>query len=130
MTIARNLDPRTGSNYGSGCWFFNEFGEIVIWGKSFHDGTLMSLSFPVGEVDTTPAFKAWFYYNRDFGPDDIKRIKRANDLNSRCRGERGDHPATTIICEERDQVVSELEASGICWGPNDAPGFEKRWMRC
>lgn len=130
MTIARNLDPRTGSNYGDGCWFFTQEGDIAIRGRAFHDGTPMILSFASESVSTTPAVKAWYHYNRDFGPEDRKMIDRANDLSSRCRGGSGDDPATHSACEERDETMVQLESKGICWGPEDAPRIDQRWIRC
>jgi hypothetical protein len=60
-------------------------------------------------------------------------IKAAEDLNSRCRGGSGDDAATLVACDQRDQMMSALEAAGTCWGDPNNPnqiGADKTWQPC
>lgn len=59
-----------------------------------------------------------------------KLIEQQTALNSKCRGGSGDSPATQAACADRDKLSKQIEAAGWCWGPEDAVGADKRWIRC
>jgi hypothetical protein len=61
-----------------------------------------------------------------FSEDESILMKKAEDLNSRCRSG-GDNET---VCNDRDKMYAQMESRNICWGPDDAYGFEKHWMRC
>jgi hypothetical protein len=64
-------------------------------------------------------------------PDGVaKLITREDDLNDKCRGGSGDNPSTQAICDERDRLFSSIRAKGWCWGPDDQPESQKKWMPC
>lgn len=33
-------------------------------------------------------------------------------------------------CDQRERLMQEAEKAGWCWGPQDAYGNEKHWIRC
>lgn len=57
-------------------------------------------------------------------------IARVDQLNDRCRGGSGDDPNTMKACEQREAAMAQVRKAGWCWGPEDAPGYEQRWIRC
>ena len=63
-------------------------------------------------------------------PQTDTSIRRAEKLNGECRGGSGDSPKTLVVCAKRDAAYAALEKRGVCWGPNDASGAEKRWVSC
>lgn len=64
------------------------------------------------------------------GGEAKKLVDDIATLNSRCRGGSGDSPATQAACTDRDKAMKRLQALGWCWGPEDAVGADKRWVRC
>lgn len=62
---------------------------------------------------------------------DAKRLMdQVATLNSKCRGGSGDSPATVAACADRAKATRQLQTMGWCWGPEDAIGADKRWVRC
>lgn len=59
-----------------------------------------------------------------------KLIAKNDALNEKCRGGSGDDPRTIASCKQRDKVSQEILKAGWCWGPDDAPGYQKKWTPC
>lgn len=57
----------------------------------------------------------------------LQQIDTANDI---CRGKPGDSKEGIEACDKRERLMGEAEKLGICWGPQDAFGAEKHWIRC
>lgn len=57
-------------------------------------------------------------------------IDKEESLNNLCRGGSGDDPNTQKACEDRESLFKEIETLGWCWGPEDAIGAEKTWVKC
>jgi uncharacterized protein YcfL len=55
-------------------------------------------------------------------------IDKMESLNDLCRGGSGDE--TEKVCDERDNVMKEIEGMGWCWGPDSAIGADKKWVKC
>lgn len=46
--------------------------------------------------------------------------------NTKCRSS----PDAYQACDQRKATMGELRKLGWCWGPEDAAGYEKHWVRC
>lgn len=53
-------------------------------------------------------------------------VDRLDSLNTKCRS----NPDASQACDQREASMRELRNLGWCWGPDDVPGYEKRWIRC
>ena len=64
-------------------------------------------------------------------PPDIKiLLDKESALNDRCRGGSGDDPQTQKYCDQRDETFGQLKSKGWCYGPDEAPGYQKSWRKC
>ena len=72
---------------------------------------------------TTPA-------SLEFQKEDKALADRVAVLNGQCRDGRGDDERTMAACDQRDNLMAQVERRGWCWGPEDASGADKRWIRC
>ena len=59
--------------------------------------------------------------------DEIRKVDR---LNAACRGGLATHELTMEVCATRDRQLRVVEKLGWCWGPREAPTFQKRWQMC
>ncbi len=66
----------------------------------------------------------------NFSPVQQDLIAQAEKLNEQCRGSSGDTVGIEAICAQRDKAYEALEKKDVCWGPDNAAGFEKRWTTC
>jgi hypothetical protein len=108
--------------YGTGCWRAGVDGYIYLAIKSFDDGRVREtrlhnskFSSPSEEMPTGKA-KAL--------------IDRVDRLNSQCRGGGGGEAKTMEACDKTEAAMRLVEQQGWCWGPDDAIGAERRWIRC
>lgn len=63
--------------------------------------------------------------------DDVKTlIHQEETLDNICRGNSGDDPNTIKACDVRDSIDKKLKTKGWCWGPDNAPGYQKHWVKC
>lgn len=60
----------------------------------------------------------------------VKLMKQQEQLNEQCRGGSGDNPATMKACDQRDKVLTKIEAEGWCWGHDEQTGADKTWEPC
>lgn len=51
-------------------------------------------------------------------------------LNDKCRGGAGGEVATFKACDERDMILTQIEAKGWCWGHEGQAGYERTWEPC
>jgi hypothetical protein len=51
-------------------------------------------------------------------------------LNDKCRGGSGDSPDTMTACDQRNNVLKEIENLGWCWGHKDDIGANRTWVAC
>ena len=66
-------------------------------------------------------------------PADVKQaIKKAKDLNAKCRGGSSSSYKTMEACEEQSRVLEILESTGWCWGSTlqNAAGYQQHWLPC
>jgi hypothetical protein len=42
----------------------------------------------------------------------------------------GDSAEGMAACEKRDHLMQQAEKAGYCWGPQEAFGYEKHWIKC
>jgi len=61
------------------------------------------------------------------GPD--KLIAEWLDLNSKCRGGRGDDPLTEKYCEARELLSPRIEAHGYTYGCDGDFGYQLHWRK-
>ncbi len=120
------------SMYGDGCWSVSK-GTIHIVGKSFGDGVPINISYDANLFKAGNERVDWSKFAqtpKSEGPTGKAKalIDQADRLNDICRDGRG--KSWESACQERDKVMAQVEASGWCWGPDDVPGYEKRWVRC
>ncbi len=121
--IADVEHPTKGTvGFGTGCWTAGVDGYIRLTVKSFDHGRVSELTLhnskfidPIQEMPTGRA-KAL--------------INRVDRLAGQCRGGSGDNPKTVEACGKMDAAMDQVRQEGWCWGPDDAFGFEKRWLRC
>lgn len=108
--------------YGTGCWVADDKGFIHLLVKSFDDG----------RTRETSLHKSRFTAPQPAKPaGEAKRlIDQADALDDACRGGSGDNPKTQAACSKRDAVMAKIDSMGWCWGPDDAIGANKGWMRC
>lgn len=67
----------------------------------------------------------------DTASTDISLLLREIDqINSKCRGLSGDSPEGMAACDKRDQLIKKAEIAGWCWGPKNALGYQKQWIKC
>jgi hypothetical protein len=59
-----------------------------------------------------------------------KLMSQQEKFNEQCRGGSGDNPKTIAACKDRDKLYQEIVKAGWCWGPDDAFGYQKHWVRC
>lgn len=57
-------------------------------------------------------------------------IKVEEAFDETCRGESGDDSNTQAACAKRDALVAMLRDSGKCYGPIDAPMYQRAWGPC
>ena len=64
-------------------------------------------------------------------PPDVKALlDKEAGLNDRCRGGSSDDPQTQKYCDQRDEAFNQLKLKGWCYGPDEAPGYQKSWRQC
>ncbi len=62
--------------------------------------------------------------------DEPPWLQEIDQANSKCRDMPGDSAEGMAACEKRDRLAQEAEKAGWCWGPQEAFGYEKHWIRC
>ncbi|MBC3874464.1 hypothetical protein [Undibacterium flavidum] len=65
-----------------------------------------------------------------FQPSIKQIIHDINEVNNKCRGLPGDSVEGKTACEKRDELMLKVERAGWCWGPEEAPGSQKNWIKC
>ena len=59
-----------------------------------------------------------------------EEIRKVDRLNASCRGGLATYELTMKVCEQRDRQLRVVEKLGWCWGPREAPTFQKQWQPC
>lgn len=121
--------------YGEGCWTATASGKIMIFGRTFQGGREFSLVRSAADFRPGPGFTRWADFASGSGPvqqpaNVRKLIDEEASLNDQCRGGSGDNPSTMAACDKREAVLRKIKAQGWCWGPDDAVGADKGWVRC
>lgn len=57
-------------------------------------------------------------------------IDQEDELNDRCRGGSGDDPKTLTACDRRDQLYSQIQAKGWCYGHASQIEADRQWEPC
>ena len=57
-------------------------------------------------------------------------IKRAEQLDTRCRDGGESWEATERICNQREALIGDLKAMGWCFGRPDQAQYQKKWQPC
>lgn len=57
-------------------------------------------------------------------------ISQIDALNDTCRGGAGDSKKTMDACYMREELIASAQQSNLCWGPQEAIGADKHWIRC
>lgn len=57
-------------------------------------------------------------------------LKEIDAANNKCRDTPTDSVDGQFACEKREKLMNEAKAMGWCWGPQDAFGYEKHWIKC
>lgn len=123
--IAKIETPTKTIGYGTGCWSAAPGGKIRVLVKSFDDGVVRQINLSSSQFTAPQSSKP-------SGPTgEAKRlIAQADVLDNQCRGGSGDNPKTMQACEKRDATVEKVISLGWCWGPDEAVGANKGWVRC
>jgi hypothetical protein len=62
------------------------------------------------------------------------QMSKEETLNDKCRDggarDQREFEQTEKICNQRDQVLSELKREGWCWGNANQYEYQKNWQRC
>lgn len=121
--------------YADGCWHVTLENIILMHLRGFEDGQDFQKSYTVAEFAKLPVNQnvKWSDYIVEPEKPDSKtqdQIKYIEQLNDKCRGGSGDDPATMQACDMREKAGEQLKKQGWCWGPDDAIGADKHWIRC
>ena len=57
-------------------------------------------------------------------------LQEIDKANSKCRSLPSDSNEGTEACSNRDRLMQQAERAGWCWGPQEAYGYEKHWIKC
>ena len=121
--IAKLETPRGEVGYGTGCWIAGMDGNIRMLVKSFDDGRVRELTLPSSRFTDAAAAQ-----RPTSKPKAL--IAKAEHLNDVCRDGRGTPEEVDRACDEREATMVQIKRQGWCWGPVEAVGADKRWIRC
>lgn len=115
--------------YGDGCWTLSR-GTVHIVGKSFDEGIPINISYDANLFKDGNEKVDWSRFYRapksEQPTDKVKAmISRVDKLALQCRDEK-----TTSACDQFGDAVAQVYKQGWCWGPEDAIGADKHWIRC
>lgn len=121
--------------YADGCWHVTSENNILMELRGLDDGKDFQKTYTVAQLAKWPINKnvKWVDYIVEPEKPDAKiqdQIHYIDQLNDKCRGGSGDDPATMQACNMRDKAGEQLKKQGWCWGPDDAIGADKHWIRC
>lgn len=121
--------------YADGCWHVTSENNILMKLRGFDDGKDFQKTYTVSQLAKWPINKnvKWADYIVEQEKPDAKtqdQIKYIEQLNDKCRGGSGDDPATWQACDMREKAAEGLKSKGWCWGPDNAIGADKHWIRC
>jgi hypothetical protein len=103
---------------GTGCWTIANNGHSIdMLIRTTDDGRYFSVRRHISTFKTMAPTKI---------PSSIQTaIHRVDVLAQACDANRDKQSCGTMAA-----AVDELASNGWCWGPDDAAGTDKRWMRC
>jgi len=99
-----------------GCYAMNNRGNVIVKWES-------------GQIEELDGNKFTFQLTQP--STEVKVLMdRESALNSKCRGQSGNFTDTMKVCEQRDQLIVQIQAKGWCWGHEDQIGAERKWEKC
>ncbi len=117
------MESRPNGSGAYGCWELKDGYVYVRWTQ------MIGPTGSILDTDKVMRYQAPASLSGPAGKDKAL-IDHADKLNDQCRGGSGGEQQTMKACHQRDIAMEQIRKAGWCWGPDDVPGYEKRWVRC